>query len=126
MKKIVMILVAVIGFLGISNSVSAQQRTKIADGIYFVNYGGATYGIENDNTKQCVNLSVKQLKTIAGAVAYDVLCANKYTKGLAQAGLQFGIEKALIAAEVPWLAPLVNRVAKLVYDSACDYFGEKK
>jgi hypothetical protein len=126
MKKIVMILVAVIGFLGISNSVSAQQRTKIADGIYLVNYGGATYGIENDNTKQCVNLSVKQQKTSAGAVVYDVFCGNKYTKGLAKTGLASGILAALTAVGQPWLAPFVGVVANNIYDDVCHHFGEKK
>lgn len=120
-----MILVAVIGFLGISNSAFAQQRTKISDGIYLVNYG-SSFGIENDNTKQCINLSVKQQKKSDGSVVYDVLCGNKYTKGLVKTGLAYGIKAALTAYGQAWLTPFVGVVANNIYDDVCDYFGEKK
>ncbi|MDR1553092.1 MAG: hypothetical protein LBS69_06490 [Prevotellaceae bacterium] len=125
MKKILIILVALVGFFGISNSVSAQQRTKIADGIYLVSYG-SSFGIENDNTKQCINLSVEQKKKKDGSVVYDILCGNKYTKGLVKTGLAYGITAALTAYGQPWLSPFVGAVANNIYDDVCDYFGEKK
>jgi hypothetical protein len=125
MKKILVILVAIIGFLATSNSVSAQTRTKIADGIYLVSYGNS-FGIENDNTKQCINLSVAQKKNSAGDVVYDILCGNKYTKGLIKTGLAYGIRAALSAYGQAWLTPIAGVVANNIYDDVCNYFGDKK
>ncbi|MDR2065097.1 MAG: hypothetical protein LBP85_05245 [Prevotellaceae bacterium] len=125
MKKFLIILIAVIGLSGTSNSLSAQTRTKIADGIYLVSYGNS-FGIENDNTKQCINLSVSQNKNSAGAVVYDIFCGNKYTKGLIKTGLAYGIKTALTAYGQAWLTPFIGVVANTIYDDVCDYFGEKK
>jgi hypothetical protein len=124
MRNILLILVVIIGFLGVFNSVLAQQRTKIADGVYLVKYGDANYSIENDNTKQCINLSVKQETTIGGVV-YDFLCGNKYTKGLTKTGLAYGIKTALTALGQPWLTPFVGVVSNIIYDDVCDYFSEE-
>ena len=117
-----MILVAVIGFLGISNSAFAQQRTEIADGVYLVKYGNAAYGIENDNTKQCINLTVTQQKKSDGSAMYNILCGNKLTKDITKGTLAAAITTTLTSLGQPWLSVVALPVANNIYDDVCNYF----
>jgi hypothetical protein len=139
MKKILLILVVLIGF-GIT--ANAQTRTKIADGLTLVSYGN-TAVIEDDINQMTIRLEVKQKTNNTGAIVYDFLCGNKYTKDLTKQMLQDGITVGLTllgrsagasaaglggapgAAAGAFIAKYANRIAMNLYDDACDYFGEK-
>jgi hypothetical protein len=122
-------LVALIGFLGVSNSVSAQERTKLADGIYLVDYGRGTMVIENDNTQQSVRLEVTQKKdpNKVGAFVYDVMCGNEWVRGIAKTSLAWGIKSAITAysgGTLTWLGVVAGGASTVAYDKVCNYFSE--
>lgn len=135
MKKIIVALIAVFAFLFITDNANAQKKTKIADGVYLVTYG-KTAVIEDDNTQQSISLSVEKREDSSGRPVYDVLCGNKYTKGLAKTALKGGITSALSAAGAALGGPggaalgatisaYVNSIASNIYDDVCDYYKDK-
>jgi hypothetical protein len=127
MKKKFVILVALVGFLGIFNSVSAQERTKIADGIYLVSYGNAAFVIEDDNQQQSINLNVTREKKSNGSYVYNLMCGNKLTKELTKFTLAEGIKSALKSYGGPIgaaISPFVPKISNWIYDEVCDYFSE--
>ena len=67
---------------------------------------------------------------------YDILCGNKYTKGVAKTALKGGITSALSAAGAALGGPgdaklgaiistYVNSIASNIYDDVCDYYKDK-
>ncbi|GHT63311.1 hypothetical protein AGMMS50239_19000 [Bacteroidia bacterium] len=136
MKKFMFILVAMVCF-GIS--ANAQTRTKIADGLTLVRYGN-TAVLEDDVNQRTIRLEVKQKTNSTGAVVYDFLCGNKYTKDLSKQALKDGITIALTAlggstgasaaglggvagaAAGAYIARYANTIAMNLYDDACNYF----
>jgi hypothetical protein len=122
MKKMLVILAAAIGFLGVSNTAFAQQRIKLADGIYLVSYG-SSFGIENDNTQQSISLSVTQKRSAAGELVYDVMCGNQLVKEAAKYGLSKAIQTVLTAYGAPsWLGAIAGSATRYIYDAVCDHY----
>ena len=125
-------IIALFGLFLIPDSAKAQTRTKISNGVYLVNYAN-TWTIEDDNTQQCITLSIDKREDRSGRPVYDILCGNKYTKGVAKTALKGGITSALSAAGaalgVPELGArigkYVNSIASDIYDDVCDYFKDK-
>lgn len=135
MKKILLVAIAALALFMIPNTANAQKKTKIADGVYLVTYG-KTAVIEDDNTQQSISLSVDKREDSSGRPVYDILCGNKYTKGLAKTALKAGITSALSAAGAALGGPggaalgatisaYVNSIASNIYDDVCDYYKEK-
>jgi len=135
MKKVLLVIIAALALFMTHSTANAQKKTKIADGVYLVTYGKIAV-IEDDNTQQSISLSVEKRKDSSGRPVYDVLCGNKYTKGLAKTALKGGITSALSAAGAALGGPggaalgatisaYVNSIASNIYDDVCDYYKDK-
>lgn len=121
-----MILVAMIGIFASTNSVYAQTRTKIVDGLYLVRYGN-TAVIEDDKNQMTWNLSVTREQKSTGEWVYYVACGNKYSKNVAKYGLSGAVTAAVAATGIgTWAAGAAGVIASTFYDDVCNYFGEKK
>lgn len=120
MKKFLFVLLATIGFLFAgTNSLNAQNKVKVGDGVYLVTYGNVTV-IEDDNKGMTYQLKVESAGTNkAGEKVYNVLCKNKLIKGVAKAGLAAAMKSALAGIAPSWL---VGTIVNYAYDAACDYF----
>ena len=116
-------LVVLISFLGVFNTVTAQTRTRLADGIYLVSYGNR-FGIENDKTQQCINLSVTQKSD----GMYEVLCGNSYSKTVVQYSISTAVTAGVTALTGgnAWLGGLAGAISYRVYEDVCRYYGKKK
>lgn len=128
-------MIALLAFFLVPSNANAQRRTKISDGVYIVNYAN-TWTIEDDNTQQSISLSVDKREDRSGRPVYDILCGNKYTKGVAKTALKGGITSALSAAGAALGGPggatlgavistYVNSIASNIYDDVCDYYKDK-
>ena len=112
--------------------VSAQQRTKIIDGVYLVRYGN-TAVVEDDINQMTWNLSVTaEAKTDnmgrkVGEYVYTFACGNKYTKGLTKFALKGAIVTTLTSATVgagAITADVAATIALIYYDDVCDYYKD--
>ncbi len=128
-------IIAFLAFFLIPSNVNAQKKTKISDGVYLVNYAN-TWTIEDENTQQCISLSIDKREDRSGRPIYDIFCGNKYTKGVAKTALQSGITSALSAAGAALGGPggaalgatisrFVNSIASNIYDDVCNYYKDK-
>lgn len=128
-------IIAFLAFFLIPSNVNAQKKTKISDGVYLVNYAN-TWTIEDENTQQCISLSIDKREDRSGRPIYDIFCGNKYTKGVAKTALQRGITSALSAAGAALGGPggaalgetisrFVNSIASNIYDDVCNYYKDK-
>lgn len=123
MKKFFIVAIA---FLFMAFAASAQQRTKIADGVYLVRYGN-TAVLEDDINQKTWNMSVTRQKKSAGEYVYDFACGNKYTKAITKYALKSAITAGVAyGTGSPTLAGLSAKIADYFYDDVCDYFGEKR
>lgn len=103
---------------------SAQQRTKLYDGVYIVSYGNTTV-IENDNTQQTIQVSVSQSKNSFGEKVYEVACGNSRSKKVLKGGLKAAIGAALKSSGAGWLASwAVSEAVDYIYDKVCDYYSD--
>lgn len=98
---------------------SAQNRTKIADGVYIALYGNVAV-IENDNTQQSV-----QIKVVKSDSFYDVICGDTVVKHVAKEGLKEAINKAFEYAGLDGWASrsVVSYYVDKYYQQVCDYLG---
>ncbi|MCQ2334055.1 MAG: hypothetical protein MJZ88_05525 [Paludibacteraceae bacterium] len=126
MKKIVSICLVFLGLLfGVTSNGYAQQRTKIADGYYVVNYGNVSV-IEDDNRGMSIEIKVEKAgKNSYGEQLYNVLCENKTIKSVAIGGLSKAIQVALTSAGIPIPSWVTGPIVAYVYESVCDYYGNK-
>lgn len=115
-----------------TNAVSAQERTKIVDGVYLVRYGN-TAVVEDDVNQRTWNLSViAEEKTDnmghkLGEYVYNFACANKYTKGLTKFALKGAIVTTLTSSTVgvgAITAEVAATMALIFYDDVCDYYKD--
>ena len=107
-----------------SSGANAQQRTKIADGYYLVNYGNVQV-IEDDNRGMSIEVKVERAGTNNyGEQLYNVLCKNQTIKAVAIGGLKKAITSALNAAGVPIPGWVVGPAVTYIYQAICDYYGE--
>ena len=122
--KNVILFLMFLGFLGISNTVSAQAKAQIADGIYLVSNGNR-FWIEDENTKKCWDISVTAEKKSTGEVLYTVACKG-YTRVVLQSVLHTGITAALASSGVGALGTgIVNSIAGKIYSDVCDYYANQ-
>ena len=105
---------------------NAQERTKIADGYYVVNYGNVSV-IEDDNRQMSIEIKVETAaKNNYGEQLYNVLCKNDIVKTVAIEGLSAAISAALSAAGVPIPSWVLGPLVGYVYESVCSYYKEEK
>ena len=103
---------------------NAQQRTKIADGYYIVNYGNVSV-IEDDNRQMSFEIKVEDAGTNnLGEKVYNVFCKNGVVKMVTKWGLKQAIHKYNIAAGVPIPSGAVEIAVEIAYEGACYYFSE--
>lgn len=122
MKKLLLVITIIIGFL---TSANAQERTKMADGIYLVSYGN-TYVIENENLQRTETITITQKKKSTGEEVYEVLCGNAYSKTVAKYSLSSAIAGALAATGVgSWASGLAGALTSTIYDKVCNYYKER-
>lgn len=133
MKRIGMILLCFISLFFIGEEAFAQQRTKIAEGVYLVRYGN-TAVVEDDINQKTWQLSVKAEEKKdsqgrpTGELIYDLACGNKYTKGLTKLALSRAITASLTAVAGPYgtvTATVANAVANTFYEDVCKYYKKK-
>lgn len=119
------ILIAIIASLLFVFNANAQQRTKMADGIYLVSYGN-TFVIENEILQRTETLSVKQEKNSFGEEVYEVLCGNSYSKTVTKYALTSAVSAALTASGVgAWATGLAAALTSTIYEEVCDYYDNK-
>lgn len=119
MNRIMFLTMALIAIIFGANEASAQQRTKITDGVYLTTYGNVTV-IENDNTQQSFKINVTKSDTL-----YDIICGDTIVKTVAKEGLKDGIAVAVESyTTIPsWVTrAVVGRIVNKIYDGACDFF----
>lgn len=125
MKKILTLALSLMCLLFASTlMVNAQQRTKIADGYYIVNYGNVSV-IEDDVRQMSFEIKVENAgKNSAGETLYNVFCKNEVVKMVTKWGLKQAIHKSINAAGVPVPSKAVEIAVEVAYEGACYYFGE--
>lgn len=126
MKKFILMFVAI---FCLGNFVTnAQQRTKVYDGVYIVNYGGGVYGIEDDNTKQCISISIAQeyIDRSNNQMMYKVVC-GKWTKRVVKLGIAAAAEYVIIqsAGAGTKIAKAAKYAAQWAYEDFCDKWESK-
>ena len=123
-KKLLMVLSIICLLLASTSIVNAQQRTKIADGYYIVNYGSVSV-IEDENRGMSYEIKVEKAGTNNyGEQLYNVLCKNEVVKGVAKAGLSRAISSALTGAGIPIPSWVTGPIVSYVYEKVCAYYGE--
>lgn len=119
MKKILSAMMVLITIILCSETLTAQNRTKVADGVYIALYGNVAV-IENDNTQQSI-----QIKVVKSDNLYDVICGDTVLKRVAKEGLKEAINKAFEYAGLDGWATksVVGYYVDKYYQQACDFFG---
>lgn len=125
MKRILFIVLSVLCLLfANTENGHAQQRKKIADGYYLVDYG-KIQTIEDDVRGMCIEVKVEKAgRNSFGEQLYNVLCENQLVKGVAIGGLSEAISKALTAAGIPIPKWVIGPAVGYIYEAICDYYGE--
>lgn len=128
MKKPALMLLF-LGILLISQNAFAQQRTKILDGVYVVDYGG-TYVIEDDINQYSISIKIAQerIDERNNELLFRVICGNTVERFVKKELLQRTIEAVITtysAGTAFTLAPAIGSLSSFIYDSACDYWERK-
>lgn len=115
MKRFGFIIVLVV--ISCVQTIFAQQRTMMTDGIYLTTYGNVTV-IENDRTQQTI-----VIKVIKSDNLYDIMCGDTVVKTVAKAAIREGIAYAVNTyTTIPtWVTrPIINQIVDKAYDGVCN------
>lgn len=117
MKKSISLMIALIAIICCAQSVSAQQRTKVANGIYIALYGNVAV-VENNNTQQTIQIKVSKSDGI-----YEVLCGNTVVRRIAKDGLKEAINSAFKYVGLDgWLTKsTTSYYIDKYYQNVCNY-----
>lgn len=112
-------MIAVIAIICCAETALAQDRTKIADGVYIALYGNVAV-IENDNTQQSI-----QIKVVKSDSFYDVICGDTVVKHVAKEGIKEAINYAFEYVGLDgWVSrSVVSYYVNKYYEKTCDFFG---
>lgn len=119
-----------ISCLLIGASVSAQNRTKISEGLYLVDYAG-TYVIEDEVNQRSISITItEEIKDKqTDEKIYKVAC-GKWTRRTVKDALDKTIEAGIIAAAPTKGTSLIisatAKLAKYIYDDYCEYLEKKQ
>lgn len=121
MKKVLLLVVAI--FTLCNFAANAQQRTKLYDGVYIVNYGGGTYGIEDDRTQQCISISIAQeyIDRENNRTFYKVVC-GKWSQRVVKTGIKAAVEYVgkKTAGAGTKIAKVIGKAAEWIYEDFCE------
>ncbi len=119
MKKLLLLMMAIIATFCCTETVSAQQRTKVADGVYIALYGNVAV-VENDNTQQTVKIRVIKSDSL-----YDIMCGDTVVRQVTQEGIKEGINKAFEYIGLDgWVSrTVVSHYVNKYYQNVCDFIG---
>ena len=128
-KKILVCCFLTLSLFGINNTIIAQQRTKLSEGVTLVNYGNFQI-IEDENRQQSIRIEVKETEkkeTSTGETIYAVFCQNKLVKNVTKGGITAAISAGLKATVWGSVVPswLVGAAVNAAYDYACEYLEKK-
>ncbi len=121
MKKILLFTIAI--FALCSSAVNAQHRTKLYDGVYLVNYGGGSYGIEDDNTQQCISISIAQeyIDRDNNEKLYKIVC-GKWSKRVVKTGINAAVAYVITQTSGAGtaIAKVAGKAAEWIYEDFCE------
>ena len=119
----------IFAFLLTGSCAMAQQKTKIQDGLYIVNYAG-TYVIEDETNQRSISIEITQERADArnSETMYKVVC-GKWTKRVVKTGLNYaikeGIKHTVSTAGSSLMVSAIGAIAQWIYDDVCDYWEQK-
>ena len=111
-------------------SIYAQERTKISDGLYIVNYAG-TYVIEDDVNQRSISISISQenKERQSDETIYKVVC-GKWVKRTIKDGLKLAIAGGIAASGASQGASLIisaaSTLALYIYDDYCEKLEKRQ
>ncbi len=123
MKKLLFAIVALLITSSFIQTIEAQERTKIGDGIYIVNYWG-NWVIEDDNKQMSIVMDIKEEKTNKGETFYNIICegvTKKVTKTLLKTGISSVLTHVSSGLAAPFV-PFINDIVNEIYEQACNHF----
>lgn len=128
MKRLALLLVALLSMV-IGTNVSAQNRTKVGDGVYLVTYG-STAVIEDDKNQRSISIEISQesIDRQTNQKIYKVAC-GKWTKRVVKDGLKAAIAGGIAASGATGgtsaIVSAASTAALYIYEDVCEYYGEK-
>lgn len=128
MKRIALLLVALVSII-IGTNASAQNRTKVGDGVYLVTYG-STAVIEDDKNQRSISIEISQesIDRQTNQKIYKVAC-GKWTKRVVKDGLKAAIAGGIAASGATGgtsaIISAASTAALYIYEDVCAYYGEK-
>lgn len=128
MKRIALLLVALVSII-IGTNASAQNRTKVGDGVYLVTYG-STAVIEDDKNQRSISIEISQesIDRQTNQKIYKVAC-GKWTKRVVKDGLKAAIAGGIAASGATGgtsaIISAASTAALYIYEDVCEYYGEK-
>lgn len=110
-------------------TVFAQNKTKIQEGLYIVNYAG-TYVIEDEVNQRSISIEVTQerIDDRNNEALYKIVC-GKWTKRVVKTGLNYaikeGIKHAVDTGGSSLMVSAIGSLTQWIYDDACEYWEKK-
>lgn len=127
MKRIALTFVAVLSII-IGTNLSAQNKTKVGDGIYLVTYG-STAIIEDEKNQKSISIEISQeiKNNQTNEKIYTVAC-GKWTKRVVKDGLKAAIAGGIAASGATGgtsaIISAASTAALYIYEDVCDYYKE--
>lgn len=128
MKRLALLLVALLS-IAIGTNASAQNRTKVGDGVYLVTYG-STAVIEDEKNQRSISIEIAQesIDRQTNQKIYKVAC-GKWTKRVVKDGLKAAIAGGIVASGATGgtsaIVSAASTAALYIYEDVCEYYGEK-
>ena len=128
MKRLALFLVALLSIV-IGTNASAQNRTKVGDGVYLVTYG-STAVIEDEKNQRSISIEIAQesVDRQTNQKIYKVAC-GKWTKRVVKDGLKAAIAGGIAASGATGgtsaIVSAASTAALYIYEDVCEYYGEK-
>lgn len=128
MKRLALFLVAFLSIV-IGTNASAQNKTKVADGVYLVTYG-STAVIEDEKNQRSISIEVSQesIDRQTNQKIYKVAC-GKWSKRVVKDGLKAAIMGGIAASGATGgtsaIISAASTAALYIYEDVCEYYGEK-
>lgn len=127
MKRIALTFVAVLSII-IGTNLSAQNKTKVGDGVYLVTYG-STAIIEDEKNQRSISVEIsREIKNKqTNEKIYTVAC-GKWTKRVVKDGLKAAIAGGIAASGATGgtsaIISAASTAALYIYEDVCDYYKE--
>lgn len=127
MKRIALTFVAVLSII-IGTNLSAQNKTKVGDGVYLVTYG-STAIIEDEKNQRSISIEIsREIKNKqTNEKIYTVAC-GKWTKRVVKDGLKAAIAGGIAASGATGgtsaIISAASTAALYIYEDVCDYYKE--